>query len=196
MKNLLAIYTSASGQHSTSTLLAKEWINEQSANVVERDLSASPISHYDESTLNAFFSDNSVNLTLLQKQALDVSDELIAEVEDADCLVLAVPMYNYGIPSTLKSWFDHIARVGKTFSYTDEGPKGILVNKKAVVVLTMGGHHKDTDRDFLTPYIKQFLAFIGITDVQFIHAEGTAMGDETKSSAINIAKKQLKDVVN
>ncbi|WP_295890764.1 NAD(P)H-dependent oxidoreductase [uncultured Vibrio sp.] len=195
MKNILAIYTSAAGKHSTSTNLAKEWIEQQSGNLVERDISASPVTHYDENALGSFFSSEPEKLTTSQKQALENSDQLVDEVKNADCLVLAVPMYNFSIPSTLKAWFDQIARMGKTFTYTENGPEGLLVNKRAVVILTMGGFHKGSELDFITPYIKHFLLFIGITDVQFIYAEGTAMGDENKDSAISTAKQQLKELI-
>ncbi|MGF1696285.1 NAD(P)H-dependent oxidoreductase [Vibrio lamellibrachiae] len=194
MKNILAIYSSAAGEYSTSTQLAKQWINQQSVNLIERDIASSPINHYDEVTLSSFFSTDPEQLTGEQMQALDTSDKLIGEVQEADYVVLAVPMYNFGIPSTLKSWFDQIARAGKTFTYGENGPEGLLQNKKAVVILTRGGFYKDSDHDFMTPYLKQFLGFIGIADVQFIYAEGTAMGEESKESAISNAKQLLEEV--
>lgn len=191
MKNILAIYSSAAGKESTSQQLAKQWLSQQSANVIERDLASSPINHYDQQTLDAFYNTDAQQLTPQQQQILTISDKLIDEVQVAECIVLTVPMYNFGIPSTLKAWFDHIARAGKTFTFSEKGPQGLLINKKAVVILTRGSFYKDSDNDFMTPYIKQFLGFIGITDVELIYAEGTAMGEDNKTLAITNAQQAL-----
>jgi FMN-dependent NADH-azoreductase len=191
MKNILAIYTSAAGNNSTSKLLAKEWINQQEARLVERDLAEVPINHFDNETLSAFFTSDPSQLNSSQNKALEASDLLIDEVQTADCIVFAIPMYNFGIPSILKAWYDQIARAGKTFTFTDSGPQGLLNNKKAIVILSRGGFHQDSGHDFMTPYVKQLLGFIGITDVKFIFAEGTAMGHENMQLAISNATHEL-----
>lgn len=111
-------------------------------------------------------------------------DALIDELRQADLIVLGLPMYNFGIPSTLKSYFDHIARVGQTFRYTETGPIGLLTGKKAIVCATRGGLYAGTPLDTQTTYIRTFLGFLGITDVEFIYAEGLAMGDAKKQIAL------------
>ena len=107
--------------------------------------------------------------------ALD--DALIAEVQAADVVVLGVPMYNFGVPAQLKNWIDAIARAGVTFRYTANGPEGLLKGKKVYVALTRGGKYRDTPADTQVPYLKTVLGFLGMTDVQFVYAEGLAMGD-------------------
>ena len=97
-------------------------------------------------------------------------------------------MYNFGVPSTLKAWFDHIARAGQTFRYTEKGPVGLLTGKKAIVFATRGGLYAGTPLDSQTDYVRAFLAFLGITDVKFVYAEGLAMGDAKKQFALAEAK--------
>lgn len=194
MKNILAIYTSVAGEHSTSTSLAKEWICSQKGRLVERDLATASIGHYNGMTLHSFFNSDSSLLSSEQQLVLKASDMLIAEVQSADCIVLAVPMYNFGIPSTLKAWFDQIARPGKTFTFTESGSQGLLKGKKAVIILSRGGLHKDSNHDFMAPYLKQFLGFIGITDIEFIFVEGTAMGSDFKALSVTKAVHELAKV--
>jgi FMN-dependent NADH-azoreductase len=121
-----------------------------------------------------------------QKQAVALSDELIAELEVADTIVLAVPMYNFSIPSTLKAWIDHVARRGRTFRYTEKGPEGLLKNKKVFVLVARGGvYSKGTPYaafDFQEPYLRTVLGFLGMTDVTFVHFEGLAMGPEAANA--------------
>jgi len=121
-----------------------------------------------------------------QKAVSEYSDALIEELRNADTVVFAVPMYNFSVPSTLRAYFDHIARAGVTFRYTATGPEGLLKGKKAYVFITRGGIYAD-GLDTQTPYLKQFLAFIGITDVQFVYAEGLSMGDDVRQQALNAA---------
>ncbi len=120
-----------------------------------------------------------------------LADELIEEVKAADIIVLGVPMYNFGVPSELKSWFDHIARAKVTFEYTAHGPVGLLKNKKVYVVTTRGGIHKGQSTDTETPFLKTILGFVGLDDVEFIYAEGLNMGDDTRDNAITKAKQQI-----
>jgi FMN-dependent NADH-azoreductase len=99
-------------------------------------------------------------------------------------VVIGLPMYNFGVPSTLKAYFDHVARAGVTFRYTAAGPEGLLKGKKAYVFATRGGRHAGTPSDLQTAYVRQFLAFIGIRDVEFVYAEGLASGAEERSAAV------------
>ncbi|SUB16672.1 FMN-dependent NADH-azoreductase [Pantoea agglomerans] len=130
-----------------------------------------------------------------QQEALDLSDELIAELQAHDEVVIAAPMYNFNIPTQLKNYFDLIARAGVTFRYTEAGPEGLVKGKTAVVISSRGGIHKDTPTDLLTPYVKLFLGFIGITDVEFVFAEGIAYGPEVASKATAEAKDAIKQIV-
>lgn len=194
MKNILAIYSSLSGDNSVSNTLAKNWVSKQEGQVVERDLSTHPVPHLDTPTMGAFFTP-AENHTAEQTALMQLSEQLIRELEVADTLVIAVPMYNFGIPSTLKAWIDHVARAGKTFHYTAQGPEGLLTGKKAVIVTSRGGIYKETGFDNQAPFIKQVLNFIGISDVSFIYAEGTAMGDIEKQKAVLHATESLERIV-
>ena len=116
---------------------------------------------------------------------------LIDELKTADHIVLGLPMYNFGIPSQLKSWIDHVARAGITFRYTENGPQGLLDDKPVTVLAARGGLYAGTENDTVTPYIKLFFGFIGMTDVNFVYAEGLNMGDETKEKAMSEAQATL-----
>jgi FMN-dependent NADH-azoreductase len=125
------------------------------------------------------------------------SDHLIDELFAADVVVMAVPMHNFGPPSTLKAWFDHIARAGRTFAYSDKGREGLLKGKKAIVVLARGGVYSDGPAkalDFQEPYVRSMLDFIGITDVHVVRVEGVAMGEDAVKRAIASAKEQADTV--
>jgi FMN-dependent NADH-azoreductase len=121
-----------------------------------------------------------------QQAAVALSDTLIAELEAADTIVLAVPMYNFSIPSTLKAWIDHVARRGRTFKYTEKGPEGLLKGKKVVVLTARGGVYSNgapaAVYDFQEPYIRTVLGFLGLTDVTFVHFEGIGMGPDAAAA--------------
>ncbi|TCS39791.1 FMN-dependent NADH-azoreductase [Reinekea marinisedimentorum] len=190
MKNILALYTSISGDNSLSTQLAKEWLAKQDAKVIERDLATNPVPHLTMETFSGFMTPEEGRSESQQAQAA-LSDTLIKELKEADTLLISIPMYNFGIPSTLKSWIDYISRAGMTFQYSANGPEGLVKNTRAVVVLTRGGLYQGTEADVQAPFIKLVLGFIGITDVEFIYAEGVAMGEEAKQVAISSAKEKL-----
>ena len=134
-------------------------------------------------------------LTPRQQEALALSDELINELKAHDVVVIAAPMYNFNIPTQLKNYFDLVARAGVTFRYTAEGPEGLVKGKRAIVVSSRGGIHKDTPTDLLVPYVKLFLGFIGITDVNFVFAEGVAYGPEVAEKAQHDAKAAIDSLV-
>ena len=119
------------------------------------------------------------------------SDALIDEIKRADVVVLGLPMYNFGIPSTLKAYFDHIARAGVTFRYTEKGPVGLLAGKKVVAFAARGGSYAGTPRDTQTPYIQDFLRLLGITDVQFVYAEGLSINEASKQAALQHARNAI-----
>ena len=122
-------------------------------------------------------------------------DALIAEIAAADVVVLGVPMYNFGVPAQLKNWIDAISRAQVTFRYTASGPEGLLKGKKVYVALTRGGKYRNTPADTQVPYLKTVLGFLGMTDVQFVYAEGLAMGVEAANEAMASAQAQIEDAV-
>ena len=122
---------------------------------------------------------------------VDFSDGLINELKSADIVVLGLPFYNFGLPSVLKAYFDHIARAGSTFKYTEQGPVGLLTGKKAVIFATRGGKYAGTPADTQTDYVRGFFGFLGITDVEFVYAEGLNMGEEGKQAALTQAHDKI-----
>jgi FMN-dependent NADH-azoreductase len=126
-----------------------------------------------------------------QVSALTTSDLLIEEVRKADTLVIGVPIYNFGIPASLKAWIDQICRVGETFSYTENGPVGHLTGKRAFVVITSGGIGSGSEVDFATNYMKHVLGFIGINDVEIIAADRLMFDGETKLATVRKTMEQL-----
>ncbi len=179
--NILQINASVR-QNANSTSLANaivarlQTVN-PSARLVLRDMGSDPHPILDEAALGALFTPVDQR-TAEQKARVALDDALIAEVQAADVIVLGVPMYNFGVPVQLKSWIDAIARNGVTFRYTEKGPEGLLKDKKVYVGLARGGRYRDTPSDSQVPYLKTILGFLGITDVQFIYAEGLNMGPE------------------
>ena len=199
MPTLLQIKTSLFAEHSQSNQLAQTFVERwkktrPDAVIVSHDLGATPVPHLDQATFQAFLTPPETRNT--EQNALAArSDALIAELKAADVLVIGLPMYNLGIPSPLKAYFDHIARAGITFRYTENGPQGLLQGKKAYVFATRGGRYSGTPFDTQTDYIRHFLAFIGITDVDFVYAEGLNMGDESKMASLNGAQANLERLV-
>jgi FMN-dependent NADH-azoreductase len=158
-----------------------------------RDMASDPHPILDEPALNALFTPaNQRSETQHVRMAQD--DALISAVQNSDTVVLGVPMYNFGIPVQLKSWFDAIAKAGVTFRYTENGPVGLLTGKKVYVALARGGIYRDTPNDTQVPYLKLMLGFLGMTDVHYIYAEGFAMGPEAAANAMQEAKQQISDL--
>jgi len=197
MSKVLVLKSSILAGYSQSSELADFYIEQakaQGKDVTVRDLAANPIPVLDGELVGAM-RPSETPLSPRQQEALDLSDELIAELQAHDEVVIAAPMYNFNIPTQLKNYFDLIARAGVTFRYTEAGPEGLVKGKKAVVISSRGGIHKDTPTDLLTPYVKLFLGFIGITDVEFVFAEGIAYGPEVASKATAEAKDTIKQIV-
>ena len=132
--------------------------------------------------------------TPAQQKVLDESNALIAELKAADTIVIGLPMYNFGIPSQLKAYFDHVARAGVTFKYSDKGAVGLLAGKKAYVFAARGGLYQGTPRDTQTAYVRDFLAFLGISDVQFVYAEGLAISEASKAESLANAQRVLRNL--
>ena len=195
MNTLLKINSSlfsANGQSSQLTeRFAAAWqASHPGSRVVERDLAANPVPHLDGARFMAFLA-KPEERSAEQQAVVDFSDALIAELRAADAVVIGLPMYNFGIPSQLKAYFDHIARAGVTFRYTANGPEGLITGTKAYILAARGGIYAGTPKDSQTTYVRDFLGFIGITDVEFIYAEGLNMGDESKNAALAKAHQSL-----
>lgn len=197
MSKVLVLKSSILAGYSQSNQLADFYADEARAkgdSVTVRDLAAQPIPVLDGELVGAL-RPSDAPLSPRQQEALSLSDELIAELQAHDTVVIAAPMYNFNIPTQLKNYFDLIARAGVTFRYTETGPEGLVTGKRAVILSSRGGIHKDTASDLLTPYVKLFLGFIGITDVNFVFAEGIAYGPEVATKAANDAKDAIKQIV-
>ncbi|MDF1763628.1 MAG: NAD(P)H-dependent oxidoreductase, partial [Oleibacter sp.] len=176
MSTLLQINSSVFQQNGQSTQLADAFAkvyldNHPDSTLKVRDLTADATPHYDSARIMAIMA-SSEERTEEQQKIVDYADMLISEVRNASAIILTLPMYNFGVPSTLKAYFDHLARAGETFKYTATGPVGLLANKPVYVVATRGGQHAGTPMDTQTDFVKHFLAFIGITDLHFVYAEG------------------------
>ncbi|HCH2612785.1 TPA: FMN-dependent NADH-azoreductase [Vibrio parahaemolyticus] len=190
MSRVLALKSSILGDYSQSNKLVEDFIkNVDQDKLTVRDLAANPLPVLDFAVATALRATE--DLSQEQQVVVDLSDTLIEEVKAADTLVIAAPMYNFTIPTQLKNWIDLIARAGVTFKYTESGVQGLIEGKKAIVVTTRGGIHKDSPTDNVTPYLRTVLGFVGITDVEFVYAEALNMGDDAASKGISEAQSQL-----
>ncbi|EAT11008.1 FMN-dependent NADH-azoreductase [Bermanella marisrubri] len=195
---LLQINSGIFTENSQSTQLAdkfaQQWLaqNPGSERIV-RDLIADPVPHLDANIITAFATEADQR-TAEQTQVHENSMALIEELKSADAIVMGVPMYNFAVPSQLKAYFDHIARAGITFSYTENGPQGLLADKPVYVLAARGGIHKDQPTDTQTGFIKTILGFIGLKNVEIIYAEGLNMGDEAKAKGLDEAKQQMESL--
>lgn len=198
MKTLLQLNSSifSSGGHSSQLaddFVAAWLINNPDTQVVIRDLANDPLPHLDAQRVSAFFTQSAAR-TPEQQVYVAESDTLIAELKQAEVIVIGLPMYNFGIPSTLKAYFDQIARAGVTFRYIETGPEGLLTGKKAYVFATRGGLYAGTPLDSQTNYVRDFLNFLGIANVEFVYAEGLNMGEQTKDMALAGAQQRLAEL--
>jgi len=197
--NILQINSSArswaNGQGSQSTRLANELVErlraaDPDAALTLRDLTANPHPALDEAALGALFTPAEAR-SAEQHARVALDQALIDEVKAADVIVIGVPMVNFGITSQLKNWIDAIAKAGVTFKYTATGPVGLIEGKKVYAVLTRGGVYRDQPHDTQVPYLRQTLGFLGITDIEFIYAEGLAMGPEAEAKALASARSEI-----
>ena len=195
MSTLLQINTGIFGEHSHSTVLAQQFSSQYlaqhaNAQLVVRDLISEPIPHLDATIIGAFASEEATR-TPEQQAVLDFSQGLIDELANADAVVLGLPMYNFSVPCQLKAFMDQIARAGVTFKYTETGPVGLLNDKPVYVVAARGGIHEGQPSDSQTALVKTFFAFIGLSNVQFIYAEGLNMGEDAQQKAYEQAEKNI-----
>jgi len=196
MKTLLVINSSASREGSVSRTLVEEAVarlleTNPFAEVVRRDLGTTPVPHLSIETLSGV---RGTPATEVEKQARALSDELIEELRAADTIVIGAPMYNFGITTSLRAWFDYVLRAGETFSYSEAGPKGLLSGKRVIVIESRGGLYSEGPAqaiDFQEPYLRHLLGFVGITDVTFVRAEKIGYGPEARNAALAQAKTQI-----
>lgn len=197
MKRLLQINSSLSGDEGYSNILTNQFVQQWQARhpngtVRVRDLARHPVPHLDAERLHAFITPADKR-TEQQREIVAYSDSLINELREADVIVFGVPMYNFGIPSTLKAYFDHIARSGETFRYTENGAEGLLEDKPVYLLAARGGVYAGTDADSQTSYLNTFLSFLGLRNTQFVYAEGIAVS-EMKQQALAQASAQIEQL--
>ena len=197
MSKVLVLNSSALGGSSVSNQVVQDAVVELGARdpglvVTVRDLGANPIPHLNSDSANALRGAAPANEA--QAIAQELSDTLIAELKAADTIVIGAPMYNFGIPSTLKAWFDYVLRAGITFRYTEAGPVGLLEGKRAIVIESRGGYYSEGATKVLDsqePHLKTLLGFVGIKDTTFIRVEKLAFGPEARQQALDGARAQL-----
>ena len=199
MKNILVINSSLSSENGNSSKLSNklvERLQKQYAelNVVQRNLNEMNLPHLTMEEMVAWGTDSAAR-TAQQAALATLSDTLIAELQQADAVVIGMPMYNFGVPSTFKAWIDRVARAGITFKYTETGPQGLLSNKKVYILAARGGKYFGTPKDSQTQYLKDVLSFVGLSDIEFIYVEGLAMGGDTAQSAWSFAEKELERLI-
>jgi len=186
---LLQISSSINNGKGESSQLARQFVEAYVAShpgtrVIKRDVAAAEqVPHLTAERFGAFITPPEQR-DASQQAVVEYSDALINELKQADLIVLGLPMYNFGVPSQLKAYFDHVARAGVTFKYTEKGPVGLLTGKKALVFAARGGIYAGTPMDTQTSYVRDFLRFIGIAEVEFVYAEGLAYGPEAKTASV------------
>ena len=193
MSNILFLKTSPKNEGSISTELGEYLVNHltsvSKSTVTKRQLDEE-IPFINQQIINGLYVDDSQK-TFEQKEALKLSDTIVEDVNNHDTIVISTPIYNFSAPAVLKAWADMVARVNKTFSYTENGPVGLLKDKKAYVVISSGGTKVGSEIDFFTPWMKHFLKFIGITDVEFISADQLMSDNGTK---LQLVKNQIDEL--
>ena len=202
--NTLLVINSSPRSNSISRRLTRQFTLDWKArspenSVIERDLAASGLPFLSEAWIEAAYTP-AAQRTAAQSELLQLSDQLIDEVLAADVIVLGIPMHNFSVPASFKAWIDQIARAGKTFSYTDKGPKGLVPSdKKVVALLSRGGAYSPDSApggvDLQVAYLRQILGFIGLTDITFVHADRQGMGGQAATLAVEKAAEQLASIV-
>lgn len=194
--NILYLASSSRGSASYSNRVAADVLDElrarnPGATVIIRDLARDPLPHIGDDFVAATRSPNGPQ-TDEQRALLAQSDALVDELLAADLIVIAAPMINFTIPSNLKTWIDYVARAGRTFSYSEKGPQGLVTGKQVIIVAARGGiYPAGNTLDFQLPYLKGVLGFLGMTDVEVLEVEGTAYGPDAAEKAVAAATAKL-----
>ena len=195
MQTLLQVNASLFERQGQSSQLADRFVaafraSHPGAEVIQRDVGGDAVPHLTAQRFQAFLAQPEAR-TPEQQAVVAYSDGLIDELRRADVIVLGLPLYNFGVPSSLKAYFDHVARANVTFRYTASGPEGLLKGKKAIVFAARGGRYAGTPLDTQTGFVRDFLRFVGIEDVEFVYAEGLAMGEEPKAQSLARAQERI-----
>lgn len=193
--NILQINSSARSQGSLSSRLADRLVASlcaahPQARLTLRDLAARPHPALDEMALQALFTP-AEQRNAEQSARVAQDDAAIDEIKAADVVVIGAPMYNFGVSTQLKNWIDAISRARATFEYTADGPRGLLTGKKVYIVLTRGGRYRDTGNDSQVSYLRTVLGFLGMTDIEWVYAEGLAMGPDAERDGLADAERQI-----
>ena len=195
MKTLLVIQSSLFGENGQSSRLTQQFVQRWQAahpdgRVIERDVTTDAVPHLTAEGFAGFQVQNG-QYTPAQRATLARSDSYIRELREADEIAIGLPMYNLGIPSQLKAWFDHVARAGVTFKYTENGPVGLIGDKPVTVLAARGGMYQGTPKDSQSQHVRDFLNLLGITRIEFIYAEGLGMGEAQVDKAMTAARVEI-----
>lgn len=198
MKNVLVINSSLNGSAGNSNQLTEKFISQlqqqSEIQLTRRDLEGADLPHLSGEEMQAWMTDIAER-NEQQQQLAALSDQFIEEVQQSDILVIGMPMYNFGVPSVFKAWIDRIARAGITFRYTENGPQGLINGKKVYILAARGGIYVGTDKDSQSQYLKDVLAFMGMTDVEFVYAEGLAMGEDSAKNSFTQANEKIFELI-
>ncbi len=194
MTTVLNVRSSVFGDKGASSELNEAVLAELRAShgaleVIERDVTATPLPYYDVEFMSALGA-SPEERSDAQRDRVALADQLIEEVKRADVIVVGVPMYNFSVPAQLKTWFDYLAQAGVTFRYTEKGPQGLLDDRPVYITASRGGEHYGKPSDTQTDFLRNYFNFLGLKDLRFIYAEGLNMGK--REASLHKAKDAIK----
>lgn len=198
MKNILVVNSSLNSEAGNSSKLVANYLDKLAGKDVKLDLldlNESQLPHLTQQEMAAWMTAPEER-TQAQAELAAISDALLSRLEEADEVVIGLPMYNLGVPSTFKAWIDRLARAGKSFKYTETGPVGLIADKPVTVLAARGGVYAGTDYDTQTPYIRHIFGLMGITSVNFVYAEGLNMGEEAAEKAFSAANEKIIELLS
>ncbi len=198
MKNILVVNSSLNSEAGNSSKLVANYLDKLAGKDVKLDLldlNEAQLPHLTQQEMAAWMT-SPEERTQAQAELAAISDALLSRLEEADEVVIGLPMYNLGVPSTFKAWIDRLARAGKSFKYTETGPDGLIADKPVTVLSARGGVYAGTDYDTQTPYIRHIFGLMGITSVNFVYAEGLNMGEEAADKAFSAANEKIIELLS
>ncbi len=198
MKNILVVNSSLNSEAGNSSKLVANYLDKLASKDVKLDLldlNKAQLPHLTQQEMAAWMTAPEER-TQAQAELAAISDALLSRLVEADEVVIGLPMYNLGVPSTFKAWIDRLARAGKSFKYTETGPVGLIADKPVTVLAARGGVYAGTDYDTQTPYIRHIFGLMGITSVNFVYAEGLNMGEEVAVKAFSAANEKFIELLS
>ena len=198
MKNILVVNSSLNSEAGNSSKLVANYLDKLAGKDVKLDLldlNEAQLPHLTQQEMAAWMT-SPEERTQAQAELAAISDALLSRLVEADEVVIGLPMYNLGVPSTFKAWIDRLARAGKSFKYTETGPVGLIADKPVTVLAARGGVYAGTDYDTQTPYIRHIFGLMGITSVNFVYAEGLNMGEEAAEKAFSAANEKFIELLS